>query len=608
MTQWARCGRTLALTLTILVSFLSVPPARARGMNPFQTMTSAVVTAQVPETVSTSAGILNPAGTVDRTCNLGSLPPMRRLPSATPDKYRPEDPNAAKVADASSANPGASDKPELIARPYDLSDYLLPNDLEERLGGCGILRDHIVWETPTGDRIAYPEWDEEKKQRLNDIFQMIARGDSDLGLSCPEPARAVPRDRGRMYLSAEEAFDVFAAHVAHALYLEASHGVPWSIAQSTPGELDQLLASYNYQAIIVPSAETTYPDHIRPERDYQQTTASDGTWALLCDPRVGFRFLTGASRDHRYQRENLLGATETDTLFKITNFLRKNLAHGGGETREQLLARSTLTGRLRLEAGGMIWATAGCHGAAQLFQDLARSVNIPLLNVGTQTDQDTGSHYGNRTHRGLLWEWESSRTRVLWHADDIYANAYWDPIFPVDAAGNALSREAADRLFFDTHWTTPRNLQDRGFVYRPQMVYPEIGFGATSRGRFEDYADFGWMGGYWLRSDRLDEYFAHGGGWDETSLSYAYDLSEMFGLEKGYELCSYDLMQYAGNRGGFEYYVGIHFEGQTRSGLAGLQHHTMDEYWDRAQVCAAAYGGIDAVRARYTTWQDERGF
>ncbi len=384
--------------------------------------------------------------------------------------------------------------------------------------------------------------------------------------------------------------------------------MPWSLTQSTPGELDQMLASYNYQSIILPSSERGYPTHIQAARDYQQTTASDGTWALLCDPRAGYRFMTGTSPDHDFQQERLLGRTETETLFKLTTFFRKNVAHGGGETREQLLRRSQLDDRLQYEEGGLIVASAGCHGAAQLFQDLARSVNIPLLNIATQTDPDTDGHFGNRTHRGLIWEWESSRTRILWHTDQIYAMAYWDPIFPIDGAGRPLGEADSDRLFFNTYWVSPRTLQDWGFAYHPHIVYPERGFGVGSRGRYEDYADFGWMGGYWRRSDRMEAHFAAGGFWDDSSRQMNGDLSQLYALENFYQLCSYDLLQYSGIRGAFDGYIRYKYEYRQRTGLAAGPHRSLDEYWDRATACANAHGGPEAVLARHRAWQESRGF
>lgn len=487
-----------------------------------------------------------------------------------------------------------------------------PNDLEQRLENCPILRNHIRWETGNGQRIPYPDWEPEQKQRLNDLFYKLIRGESDLDLQCPQPSRSFGRG-GLMFLSAEEAFDVFAAHVAHVLYVEARRLVPWSVALSTEGELDQLLASYNYQSIIRPSSENNYPEHILPTRDFQQTTAAAGTVALLCDPRVGYRFLTGTSPQHRFQTEYLIGINEEETLIRLTSYLRKNLAHGGGESQAQLLRRALLKDRLRLEDRGMIWATAGCHGASQLIQDLARSINIPLLNIGTQENPSTSGHYGSRTHRGLIYEWEGPRARILWHADEIYAISYTDPVFAIDDSDRPLSPEASQRLFFERYWPSPRTLQAWGFQYRPHIVFPEIGFGVNSRGIHEDYADYGWMGGHWLPSDRAEAFLATGRPWDAMSIEMYGDLAKQFHLENLYQTCGWDLLQdfldnEAGGLPAFRERMDYRWGNRQRSGLSVQQMRPIEEYWNRARACVTAHGGGARIEELRAQWEHNRGY
>lgn len=588
--------------------------AGADSSSPFRAMQNAYLQTASPVSQSASVtsgydpnsvlGGMSPP--LDRRCNLGYLPPP--APRGGAKNFPGPWQNSERV-EASNTPSLAEQNPIYFYHPQNE----IPASLEQRLDDCPILRDHIIWEEADGTRIPYTEWESEKKQRLEEIFFKLANDEPDLGLDCPDPTHSHPATHNRMYLTAEQAFDVFAAHVAHVLFVEARHMVPWSVAQSSNGELDQLLASYNYQSIIRPSGESNYPTGIEPARDYQQTTASDATSALLCDPRVGYRFMTGTLAEHRYQRSNLVGPSEEQTLINLTYFFRKNVAHGGGESLEQLDQRSLLKDRLKLEESNMIWATAGCHGAAQLFQDLARSINIPLLNIGTQTDPDTSGHYGNRTHRGLIYEWESPRTRILWHTDEIYAMAYFDPVFPIDETGQPLSLAASQRQFFNRFWVRPATLQAWGFVYRPHMVYPEVGFGVSSRGRHEDYADFGWMGGYWQRSDRLETHFAAGGIWDEMSRYMNGDLSSQYHLENLYQNCSWDLVsQYAQygavSRPAFDIYIQNRYAGRSRTGLPVRQFRSLDEYWNRAVTCVDAYGGPNRVRELHAEWESGRGF
>jgi hypothetical protein len=244
---------------------------------------------------------------------------------------------------------------------------------------------------------------------------------------------------------------------------------------------------------------------------------------------------------------------------------------------------------------------------------LGRSINLPLLNVGTQENPATDGHYGNRTHRGLIYEWESPRARILWHADEIYAIAYTDPVFSVDAAGSALGEAASQRLFFETYWPSPRTLQQWGFIYRPQLVFPDSGFGANSRGRFEDYADYGWMGGHWQRSDRLEAYLAGGGALDENYRQMYGDLASQYHLETLYQTCGWDLVsryaQYGEDgRAVFDDYLRARYSERQRAGLPVTQFRSLDEYWNRAVACVNAHGGPARVRELHAHWEENRGF
>ncbi len=108
--------------------------------------------------------------------------------------------------------------------------------LEERLSGaCDYLQDEIVWETGTGERVIYRGWTDQQKDRIDELFQLLLENRRDLGLRCPDPSRNYPRNMrpggltANMFFTAEEAFDIYAAHVAHVFYIEATQAVPWSI-------------------------------------------------------------------------------------------------------------------------------------------------------------------------------------------------------------------------------------------------------------------------------------------------------------------------------------------------------------------------------------------
>ncbi len=114
--------------------------------------------------------------------------------------------------------------------------------LELRLTGCRDLRNEITWETASGARRVYDDWTRSQKDRLNDLFQRMVDGAPDLGLDRPDPAanmslRVRPDGATCMFLTANQAFEIYAAHVAHVLYLEATGELPWSILDLPSAEL-----------------------------------------------------------------------------------------------------------------------------------------------------------------------------------------------------------------------------------------------------------------------------------------------------------------------------------------------------------------------------------
>jgi hypothetical protein len=143
--------------------------------------------------------------------------------------------------------------------------------------------------------------------------------------------------------------------------------------------------------------------------------------------------------------------------------------------------------------------------------DLARSVNIPLLHVralDNQLKDDTVGHYFSRTHGGLVFG-RGTHPLVLWHTDDVYAQP-GSLCYPVDtASGQLLDQAAADKKFFETHWTTPSVLQRAGFLFKLELVKPGEGYDLGTRGEYEDRYDFGMGIGYWNKkgASQLDSLY-----------------------------------------------------------------------------------------------------
>ena len=446
--------------------------------------------------------------------------------------------------------------------------------IAEVLEACPMLARAIEWEDAPGSLQPYDEWDVALKERLEDLFQRLLDHRSSLGLSCPDSLAAIPA-LNVAYLTEDQAFGIYAAHVAHAIYLEATRRVPWSIVSVPHEELRILLASPSYFVRVFGKAPFL-PPHIDPARAFTlppRVLLADG---LVCDPRVGYRFLSGETSTGG---ENLIGATEEETLARIGVWMARDVGHGAAADRtlEHQQQYSYLQDRLKARP---YWPytiaimSAGCHSAASFIHDLAKSVNIPLLAVLAHEEPPELWPPGRAlNHQGLLFHWTRKDMRVLWHADDYYLAYSLAPYFPIDRSGRALAPAAAVRLFFDVNFVAPEVLTAHDFAWYPG---PST-FGEPSPGpSFFSVPVIG----TWPRAVPRRGY-----DWD-----LRYDLcSWIHFVQRGGLLAAYDVMT-----------------SFTTYGPWPLSH-PMESFGPRADACAAAYGGLDAVRGLAAAHEAARG-
>lgn len=539
-----------------------------------------------------------------------------------PSQSEPNDSEAAKAGSVQFSDPALAYLAQQKAAQA--------KDLERRLDNCEILRDNIIWQTPTGEKIPYPQWSAEQKQRLNELFRALVRGETDLGLQCPDPLVAISDQKGT-YWSTEEAFDVFAAHVAHALYLEAEDKVPWRLSDHPPLEIQEILSSDRYYGIILAAPYNYYPDHIQPGRDYQGQAGAKDFAILRCDPRVGYHFMRGLGPDFPnvkplldfpYQSEDLVGNTPEATLTNLTFWVSRWVIHGssvGSFSVNELANHSFLKDRLRVrEIEGLkgVHALSGCHQSANLVRDLARSVNIPLLLTKTlnQPPKPGGGHYLNLVHGGVCWQWQQENPRCLWHMDELYAQST-EPSFPVDDQGNAVSEAERRRLLFLTHWRPPEELQAWGLNVNIHEVIPGQGLGINTRGASEDLASFDWTIGNWEMSDRqaaedqtIDDFIAANPNKVPPARQFAEDLSKNLQLDTGYKLGNWTLMgrRCRGRPESLDQYMANRIHAQ-KTGWPWPFPYNSQNTWDRSWEILNAYGGdCNSLIAEWESYHDFR--
>jgi len=330
------------------------------------------------------------------------------------------------------------------ASAASLEEYLLVNPA---------IASRIVWTNAKGKDIPYSRWSAAEKAELLHLFRLMEEGATDLGLDCGQAAR-FHDDQAAVFYKKQKAWRIYLAHVAHTLRLSARRIVPWSLTDLLPEELDQFLASRSYFSWIA-KRDAQVPAEIRPGIDFASRPEENFSMAAICDPRDGLRFLTGENATESY---SLLGASPKETVMKLSLFLRDNTVHGDPDELND--GKFLLRDRLKKSKDFPgITAYAGCHSAAKLLFDLARSVNIPLLLVAVHDNPSAfkpseGSFLG---HRGLVFDWARATPLVLWHADELYANGYM-PVF--------LPPALRDEAFLRKTWLSPAELLQLGFTFQ----------------------------------------------------------------------------------------------------------------------------------------------
>ncbi len=488
--------------------------------------------------------------------------------------------------------------------------------LEDRLSGCPLLMNQMVWETGAGERIHYQDWPAEKKERLNVFFERLIRNEADLGINCPEAISTMPSGpSGQLgiYLTAEQAFNMYAAQVAHVFYVEIMREVPWSILNDSPQELEEFFASYQYHSRIMPSAQLpeSYPAHINPNRDFQRPFRELTNPSLVCDPRDAKNFLRGLASS---SRENLIGATDLETLKNMTWWFHRHVVHASPNhrrdyysTNEQVAAFAYLRDRLRVREGSIL-SIGGCHTTTNLFYDLAKGINIPLKAVRSfQLEPDLSrpaaelGHINNVTHSGLVFHASHRDTRILLHSD--YINAVTSPIFPIQESPvlRALTSTESAQLLFNQIWVTPEELARSGFNYLGlNLIRPGTGYGILSSRAYEDKPDFGYLIGYWLRSCVADNSFVH-----------IPCLISLSGYERSFQLCSWPglLEVYCSSPESFSRQMEINLMNNRAASMGYVYPYLRSgrEYEAQMVLCAEAYGGCTQIRNRVSSILREMG-
>jgi hypothetical protein len=373
-----------------------------------------------------------------------------------------------------------------------------PNpDVGGVLAACPALADFLFWVDAQNDDVAYASWPVEMQDRLAALYQTMLAGDPLDDLDCPDPrgddsartvlAAGIPGNTPiAIYFTTAQASDMYLASVAHALALEVSQALPYSLLDYPGAELEPLFSA---RSIVVPVTQPPKPFGAPlPDATYQVPMNHDGL-GFVCDPRTGYDFARGISS---YSHEDMVGSSATRTLANLTLFLTLNSVHGfpigyneSVDTYQFELAERLHRG-LDQPAGTpsqTLVSRLGCHHTAELLEELARAMNVPVRGVGAYSGAWTdGTNYPFRynSHRALAYAWTRPEARILPHSDFVNATGlhpnYGGPSTPL--------------AFFELIWRSAESYEAMGFDIDMSMPIVPI-LPTNSNGAFETRYDFG---------------------------------------------------------------------------------------------------------------------
>ena len=241
------------------------------------------------------------------------------------------------------------------------------------------VKEAIVW-LGEDDRAhgSYNTWTVEMK---NDLFRYIMIYET--GSEYPYSEPPIPQTGSSFehtYLTNEDEWNLYLAHVAFSLYVEVNHLVPWSIATYDLWTLQELFA-------------------------YRHAYDVFGRWATDWNPNICFRFLSD---------RGMIRSNHSETIYAFTEWVRKYITHvigdgtsltayyrynGAPPVDRILTPRTRHRGTYALLDPNYYTVFEsdiyGCIGTTHLYKAVLRSVNIPVKDTYGYPEEEGrygGSH------------------------------------------------------------------------------------------------------------------------------------------------------------------------------------------------------------------------
>ena len=213
------------------------------------------------------------------------------------------------------------------------------------------IKENILWDGSEGVR-SYSYWTEIQKGDLNTAILTLERGE-------PQALLEPPALLDGNFISADDAWKIFIAHVAQSLWVEVHGAVSWHLNDFPDDQIAYLLDGrtlLRYQ-----SSTDRYLFDVMP---LGMVTA----W----NPRICYEFLSNMK---------MIRSAQLETICALTDWMRGHLTHiVAGENNTDLFgyAGAPPIDKVLYPLAGKLHKTAGCWGTSGFYGGVLRSINIPV--------------------------------------------------------------------------------------------------------------------------------------------------------------------------------------------------------------------------------------
>jgi hypothetical protein len=265
----------------------------------------------------------------------------------------------------------------------------------------------------------------------------------------PQPAEYDQDEDVGLY-SEQDAWDMYLSHIAHSLILEVEDSLPWKLKDNNRENNRLTLDGRNFMARL-PDGLYTF-DGMPFNARYKVTD-----WS----PKPAFDFMV---------ENDLIGETEKETIYRITEWMTEHLVHVHTKTPEDWDDYDGFPpiDKILNPPKGTNW-TYGCWGTTSLYLAMLQTVNIPTQRGFSYFAKSTNPHKAGLHSRPEF----PTLDMALIHGDDPYTLDYKGHYHKVPVEKIFVTLNDLEQLI-----DNPKRVEENG--YKPTK-YEMASFNANRR-------------------------------------------------------------------------------------------------------------------------------